>query len=137
MSGVRRVSVLVLAAAVLVYLYKAYLQTPLPVLYNGRVHPDFQEVADLYRYVTTTARIYHRCTVRLVHKVYIWYCTSFIQVYAAAIKQSNIFNEIFDRFYASSQNVLDINCVYYIVSLLSNRNPHVFLRKQTFVCHSM
>lgn len=49
MSGVRRVSVLVLAAAVLVYLYKAYLQTPLPVLYNGRVHADFQEVADLYR----------------------------------------------------------------------------------------
>lgn len=49
MSGVRRVSVLVLAAAVLVYLYKAYLQTPLPVRYNGRVHPDFQEVADLYR----------------------------------------------------------------------------------------
>lgn len=49
MSGVKTVSVLVLAVAVLVYLYKAYLQTPLPVLYNGRVHPDFQEVADLYR----------------------------------------------------------------------------------------
>lgn len=49
MSGVRTVSVLVLAVAVLVYLYKTYLQTPLPVLYNGRVHPDFQEVADLYK----------------------------------------------------------------------------------------
>nr|XP_022303590.1 beta-lactamase domain-containing protein 2-like [Crassostrea virginica] len=49
MSGLKKVSLLVVGVGILVYLYKAYIQKPLPALVHGRVHPDFQEVADLYR----------------------------------------------------------------------------------------
>nr|XP_022331156.1 beta-lactamase domain-containing protein 2-like [Crassostrea virginica] len=45
----KKVSLLILGVGILVYLYKAYIQKPLPALFNGRVHPDFQEVADLYK----------------------------------------------------------------------------------------
>ena len=47
--GMKKVSLLILGVGILVYLYKAYIQKPLPALFNGRVHPDFQEVADLYK----------------------------------------------------------------------------------------
>ena len=45
----KKVSLLIVGVGILVYLYKAYIQKPLPALFNGRVHPDFQEVADLYK----------------------------------------------------------------------------------------
>ena len=48
-SSMKKVSLLIVGVGILVYLYKAYIQKPLPALFNGRVHPDFQEVADLYK----------------------------------------------------------------------------------------
>ncbi|XP_061181633.1 beta-lactamase domain-containing protein 2-like [Saccostrea echinata] len=49
MTGLKKISVLALVVAVLAYVYKTFIQKPLPLNFGGTFHPDFQEVADLYK----------------------------------------------------------------------------------------
>jgi hypothetical protein len=49
MSCLKSLTVLVVVVAIIVYFYKAFIQKPLPVLFDGNYHPDFQEVVDIYK----------------------------------------------------------------------------------------